>query len=145
MGASPSSSSLGEHVKACFSPDSVPGFFLLLSDLLPPPTVRPGSPVQVQRGFDLNIQRLRVIDGSRALRSGIEQMCAKDARVQRCRIHRIRDVTERLPTEPAEQVHWTAAGFLEAEKSFKKLRAHVDLRILIDALRPTTQQIKKAA
>ncbi len=33
-----------------------------------------------------------------------------------------------------------SAGFLEAEKSFRKLRGQVDLRILIDALRPTTQQ-----
>ena len=35
----------------------------------------------------VNIPRLWVIDGSKALRSGIEQMCGKDARVQRCRIH----------------------------------------------------------
>lgn len=187
------------------------------------------------RGLDLNIERLWVIDGSKALRSGIEQLCGKDAKVQRCRIHKIRNVSERLPKDRAEQVRWlmkqafkldaprgkqrlcelakdlkaqhpdaaasvlegldemftitelgltgelarclattnviespnsvvrrvsgrvtnykdaemalrwTAAGFLEAEKSFRKLRGHADLKILINSLRPANQQIKKAA
>jgi len=188
-----------------------------------------------RRGVDLNISRLWVIDGSKALRSGIEQLCGKDAKVQRCRIHKIRNVSERLPKERAEQVRWlmkqafkldapkgkqrlrelakdlkaqhpdaaasvlegmdemftitelgltgelarclattnviespnsvvrgvsgrvtnykdaemalrwTAAGFIEAEKSFKKLRGYADLKILINSLRPATQQLKKAA
>ena len=37
------------------------------------------------------------------------------------------------------------AGFLESEKSFKKLRGHVDLKILVNSLRPAAQQLKKAA
>jgi len=188
-----------------------------------------------ERGLDLNIARLWVIDGSKALRSGIEQLCGKDAKVQRCRIHKIRNVSERLPKDRAEQVRWlmkqafkldatagklrlkelarslkaqhpdaaasvlegldemftitelgitgelarclattnviespnsvvrrvsgrvtnykdaemalrwTAAGFLEAEKSFKKLRGHADLKTLINGLRPAVQQLKKAA
>ncbi len=188
-----------------------------------------------QRGLDLNVPRLWVIDGSKALRSGIEQLCGKDAKVQRCRIHKIRNVAERLPKDRAEQVRWlmkqafkldapkgkqrlkdlardlkaqhpdaaasvlegldemftitelgitgelarclattnviespnsvvrrvsgrvtnykdaemalrwTAAGFLEAEKSFKRLRGHADLKTLIDGLRPNAQQLKKAA
>ena len=40
---------------------------------------------------------------------------------------------------------WTAAGFIEAEKSFKKLRGYADLRILINSLRAIAQQTKKAA
>ena len=188
-----------------------------------------------KRGVDLNTPRLWVIDGSKALRSGIEQLCGKDAKVQRCRIHKIRNVSERLPKDRAEQVRWlmkqafkldapkgkqrlkelakdlkaqhpdaaasvlegldemftitelgitgelarclattnviespnsavrrvsgrvtnykdaemalrwTAAGFLEAEKSFKKLRGHAQLQTLIDGLRPHSQQLKKAA
>ena len=190
------------------------------------------------RGFDLNVPRLWVIDGSKALRSGIEQMCGKDARVQRCRIHKIRNVSERLPKDRAEQVRWlmkqafkldaprgkqrlkelakdlkaqhpdaaasvlegldemftitelgitgelarclattnviespnsvvrrvsgrvtnykdaemalrwTAAGFLEAEKSFKKVRGFAELTTLIDGIRSKSeqpQQLKKAA
>jgi transposase-like protein len=187
------------------------------------------------RGLDLNVPMLWVIDGSKALRSGIEQLCGKDAKVQRCRVHKIRNVSERLPKDRAEQVRWlmkqafkmdaprgkqrlkelakdlkaqhpdaaasvlegldemftitelgltgelarclattnviespnsvvrrvsgrvtnykdvemalrwTAAGFLEAEKSFKKLRGHADLKTLIVGLRPNAQQLKKAA
>ena len=187
------------------------------------------------RGLDLNVPMLWVIDGSKALRSGIEQLCGKDAKVQRCRIHKIRNVSERLPKDRAEQVRWlmkqafkldaprgkqrlkelakqlkaqhpdaaasvlegldemftitdlgltgelarclattnviespnsvvrrvsgrvtnykdvemalrwTAAGFMEAEKSFKKLRGHAELKTLIDGLRPNAQQLKKAA
>jgi hypothetical protein len=42
-------------------------------------------------------------------------------------------------------LRWTAAGFIEAEKSFKKLRGYADLKILINSLRPAAQQIRKAA
>ncbi len=42
-------------------------------------------------------------------------------------------------------VRWTAAGFLEAEKSFRKLRGHADLKTLIDALRPSSALLKKTA
>ena len=187
------------------------------------------------RGVDLNVARLWVIDGSKALRSAIEQRCGDSARVQRCRIHKIRNVTERLPKDKAQQVRWvmvqsfkldpvrgksklkelarqlqaqhpdaaasvregldemftitelgitgelarclattnviespnsvvrrvtrrvtnykdaqmalrwTAAGFLEAEKSFRKLRGFAQLKSLINGLRPQSPALKKAA
>jgi putative transposase len=187
------------------------------------------------RGVDLNVARLWVIDGSKALRSAIEQRCGADAKVQRCRIHKVRNVTERLPKDKAQQVRWvmtqsfkleptkgksklrelarqlqaqhpdaaasvregldemftitelgitgelarclattnviespnsvvrrvsgrvtnyksadmalrwTAAGFLEAEKSFRKLRGFAQLKSLINGLRPQAQPLKKAA
>ena len=187
------------------------------------------------RGIDLNVPRLWVIDGSKALHCGIKQLCGKHAKVQRCRIHKIRNVSQRLPKDRAEQVRWlmkqafkldapkgkqrlralakdlkaqhpdaaasvlegideiftitelgitgelarclattnviespnsvvrrvsgrvsnykdaemalrwSAAGFIEAEKSFKKLRGYADLKILINSLRPQSQPLKKAA
>ena len=42
-------------------------------------------------------------------------------------------------------LRWTAAGFLEAEKSFRKVRGHAQMKTLIDALRANTQPVKKAA
>ena len=42
-------------------------------------------------------------------------------------------------------LRWTAAGFLEAEKSFKNLRGHADLKTLINGLRPNSALLKKAA
>ena len=48
-------------------------------------------------GVDLNVPRLWVIDGAKALRSAIDQLCGKAAHAQRCRIHKIRNIAERLP------------------------------------------------
>ena len=54
----------------------------------------------VARGIDASVQRLFVIDGSKAIRSAIEQVYGEQGLVQRCRAHKVRNVTERLP-EPA--------------------------------------------
>ena len=77
------------------------------------------------RGLDLNQSRLWVIDGSKALRSAIEQRCGDGAKVQRCRIHKIRNVTERLPKDKADQVRWvmTHAFKLDKPKGKDKLKA----------------------
>ena len=40
-------------------------------------------------------------------------------------------------------LRWTAAGFLDAEKSFKKLRGFAQLKSLINNLRPRVQPLKK--
>ena len=79
-----------------------------------------------ERGLDLNVPRLWVIDGSKALRSAIEQMCGEAAHVQRCRIHKIRNVTERLPKAKAEQTRWVMLQALkgEAGAGIRNLRAH---------------------
>jgi putative transposase len=76
------------------------------------------------RGVDLNTPRLWVIDGSKALRSAIEQLCGSSAKVQRCRLHKLRNVTERLPKDQAEQARWimTHAFKLEAARGKQKLK-----------------------
>lgn len=58
----------------------------------------------IERGLSPELTRLFVIDGSKALRSAIEELFGDRARVQRCRIHKLRNVTERLPREIARQV-----------------------------------------
>ena len=74
----------------------------------------------------MNVARLWVIDGSRALRSAIDQMCGDAARVQRCRIHKVRNVAERLPKSKAAQTRWVMAQALkgDADAGFQKLKAH---------------------
>ena len=51
----------------------------------------------IERGIGPERVRLFVIDGSKALRSAIEEVFGGQAKVQRCRIHKMRNVTERLP------------------------------------------------
>jgi putative transposase len=79
-----------------------------------------------ERGVDLNVARLWVIDGSKALRSAIDQLCGEAAHVQRCRIHKIRNVTERLPKAKAYQTRWVMVQALkgDADAGIQKLKAH---------------------
>ncbi len=74
----------------------------------------------------MNLARLWVIDGSKALRSGIEQLCGEAMHVQRCRIHKIRNVAERLPKAKAAQTRWVMSPACkgDAEAGVQKLRTH---------------------
>jgi transposase-like protein len=56
------------------------------------------------QGLDLNGPRLWVIDGSKALASAVGSLCGEAAKVQRCQIHKIRNLAERLPKDQREQV-----------------------------------------
>lgn len=78
----------------------------------------------VEHGLNPDLVRLFVIDGSKALRAAIEEVFGEAARVQRCRTHKIRNVTERLPGELAEQVKsvMRAAYKLAPKAGMAKLR-----------------------
>jgi transposase-like protein len=58
----------------------------------------------VEHGLNPDLARLFVIDGSKALRAAIEEVFGQAAQVQRCRTHKVRNVTERLPKALAAQV-----------------------------------------
>jgi len=76
------------------------------------------------RGVAPGVKRLFVIDGSKALRSGIDAVYGKDNPVQRCRQHKIRNVKDHLP----DHLHDTAvstmrAAFkLDADEGIARLR-----------------------
>ena len=55
----------------------------------------------VSRGIRPGVKRLFVIDGSGALRAGIDAVFGSDQPVQRCRIHKIRNVQGHLPENKA--------------------------------------------
>ena len=121
------------------------------------------------RGLDLNVSRLWVIDGSKAQHSdaaasvlaGLDEMftiteLGITGKLGRCRATTnviespnsvVRGVSARVTNCKDGEValRWAAAGFFEAEKSFKKLRSHADLKTLISGLRSNAQQLKKAA
>jgi transposase-like protein len=58
----------------------------------------------VERGVDPSRKYLFVIDGSKALRSGIRKVFGPKSPVQRCRIHKVKNVCDKLPDELALQV-----------------------------------------
>ena len=72
----------------------------------------------VQRGVAPGRKRLFVIDGAKALRRAIDRVYGNDNPVQRCRIHKMRNVIDHLPKDQhqnARSMLW-AAWKLEAHE-----------------------------
>lgn len=78
----------------------------------------------VERGLNPELERLFVIDGSKALRSAINAVFGPKAPVQRCRQHKLRNVVERLPREQQAQTRSLirAAWKLDAKEGMARLR-----------------------
>lgn len=76
----------------------------------------------VSRGLDPARRRLWVIDGSKALRKAIDQVFGAQP-VQRCRNHKLRNITGHLPKDQHAQVKaaFRAAMKLEAKEGEQKL------------------------
>ena len=76
----------------------------------------------VTRGLDPKRRRLWVIDGAKALRKAIEQVFGHQP-VQRCRNHKLRNITGHLPRAQHPQVKsaFRAAMKLEADEGKQKL------------------------
>jgi transposase-like protein len=78
----------------------------------------------VSRGIKPGRRRLFVIDGSKALRAGVDAIYGQDNPVQRCRAHKIRNVLDQLPKHLKEQAKFTmqAAYRLEAKEGMDRLK-----------------------
>lgn len=84
----------------------------------------------IERGLDLSGGCLFVIDGSKALRKAISDTFG-DVPVQRCRVHKLRNVLDHLPHE--EKV-WVARKFRDAMEERSAATADANLRSLARAL-----------
>jgi putative transposase len=76
---------------------------------------------------DLNSERklLIVIDGSKALRRAVSTVLATQTLVQRCRVHKLRNVLDHLPEEKKAQAAWrmrSAWGKKDPKAAEKDLR-----------------------
>jgi transposase-like protein len=58
----------------------------------------------VDRGLDVSKPLLVVIDGSKALRAAVRDVFGDHGVVQRCRVHRLRNVLEHLPKDAGQWV-----------------------------------------
>lgn len=78
----------------------------------------------VERGVKPGRKRLFVIDGSKALRKGINLVYGSENPVQRCRAHKVRNVMGHLPDDLKGQVKsvMKAAYRLDAAEGMKKLK-----------------------
>jgi transposase-like protein len=77
----------------------------------------------VERGLDVERRYLVVMDGSKALRAAVERVLGERAEVQRCQIHKRRNVKEHLPescrAQYDRQLHaaYAMTGYLEAKQA----------------------------
>jgi putative transposase len=78
----------------------------------------------VKRGLDPGRKRLFIIDGSKALRAAIERTFGENALVQRCRVHKLRNVLDYLPDslKPQLKATMSAAFKLAPKQGIAKLR-----------------------
>jgi len=84
----------------------------------------------VSRGVKPGRRRLFVIDGSKALRAGINAVYGSDNPVQRCRAHKIRNVLDHLPKELRDQTKATLRAAYRLEPAEGKARLRQQARWL---------------
>lgn len=60
----------------------------------------------IARGLDPQQPLLIVMDGGKALRKAVQQVFGDQALVQRCRVHKQRNVVEHLPKDKQAQASW---------------------------------------
>src|SRR6202165_1860983 len=79
----------------------------------------------VARGLDPGVSRLFIIDGSKALSKAIRRSFGREALIQRCQIHKARNIMERLPKPlhaAVRRVLRPAWELNDAEKAEKLIR-----------------------
>jgi putative transposase len=87
----------------------------LLSDLL-------------ERGLDFSTPRLYVLDGGKALHTAVRRHAGESAFIQRCQIHKKRNVVDHLPEEHKSEVRrklqnaYSMADYEDAKRSLERLR-----------------------
>ena len=63
-----------------------------------------------ERGLDTEAALLVVLDGGKALHRAIKDVFGERALIQRCRVHKLRNVLEHLPQEKRHQAVWRLRG-----------------------------------
>ena len=81
-----------------------------------------------ERGLDTAAALLVVLDGAKALYKGVREVFGERALIQRCRVHKLRNVLEHLPLEKRQQALWRLRGAWAKgtpEEALRELRACV--------------------
>jgi putative transposase len=81
-----------------------------------------------ERGLQTEAAMLVVIDGAKALHKGVKEVFGQRALLQRCRVHKLRNVLEHLPKEKRAQAAWRLRGAwakVTPAEAIKELRACV--------------------
>ena len=90
-----------------------------------------------ERGLDTESALLVVIDGAKALHKAVKEVFGERALIQRCRVHKLRNVLEHLPKDKQQQAVWRLRGAwakTTPQEALKELRAGVKW---LDAISPS--------
>lgn len=86
----------------------------------------------IERGVDQETVRLFIVDGSKALSKAIRRTFGKDTPIQRCQVHKGRNITERLPKGHHASVRkvlrqaWEMDDLAKAEQLIKNLARRLE-------------------
>jgi len=81
----------------------------------------------VERGLDFSIPRLYVLDGGKALHAAVRRHAGEAAFIQRCQVHKKRNVVDHLPDEYKFEVKkklqnaYAMAEYGDAKRALEKL------------------------
>jgi putative transposase len=81
-----------------------------------------------ERGLNTEAAILVVLDGAKALYKGVREVFGERALIQRCRVHKLRNVLEHLPLEKRTQAAWRLRGAwakATPEEALRELRVCV--------------------
>jgi len=73
----------------------------------------------VERGLDPAVMRLFIIDGAKALSKAIRRTFGRNTPIQRCQVHKVRNITERLPKPLHAAVRKTLRQAWEQDDALK--------------------------
>jgi putative transposase len=86
----------------------------------------------VERGLDPAVVRLFIIDGAKALSKAIRRTFGRNTPIQRCQVHKARNIAERLPKEAQARVRkalrqaWEMEDAARAEQRIRNLARRLD-------------------
>ena len=86
----------------------------------------------IDRGLDPAVRRLFIIDGAKALSKAIKRTFGRDTPIQRCQIHKARNILERLPKSTRASVRsvlrqaWEMDDAAKAEKLLRNLARRLE-------------------
>jgi putative transposase len=86
----------------------------------------------IERGLDPTVRRLFIIDGSKALSKAIKRTFGRDTPIQRCQVHKARNILERLPKSMHASVRsvlrqaWEMDDAAKAERLLRNLARRLE-------------------
>jgi putative transposase len=86
----------------------------------------------VERGLDFGVKRLYVLDGSKALSAAVRKHAGEAALIQRCQLHKRRNVLNHLPDEHQPVIEqklvaaWAMSDLAAARQALEQVKAQLE-------------------